>query len=864
MELRNNNREIIYTIAQAGYKKNKSRNRLMIGAAALTVIIIFSVFSIMKGRIDAEYLSEVRHMGHTASTFLEDPTTAQIEEIKSLYYIKDVGAINQFAVGNADGRSIFICVTAEDYAFENIFLPAYTDVYGHYPEKDNEIMLPIRALEEMLIQNPELGMELTFEIYIDRGKSETKTFILSGYYTEYVHPIEGAPIGFFTEGYLNHLGYDMEHPTALFIRQNNLFAGEKVEEMLYRDIETKNDVQRFNSENSANYNVIRATVGGYDVALLCIMLIVVCVFLLNYNVMNLSLNRDVRHYGLLKTLGATNRQIRRTIYWQMLKICTFGIIIGAIVSIGVVLFLLPALLSNYYINNFGVSSKMMTFSPVLMLIAVMLALLISFVSILGPARKAGKIAPVESMKYVGNQKGSQKQFYKGKKGTDLAHMAWRNICRNRRSTVITILSLFLGLSAALSSLVIVTGLDYTNNFELFPDFELEAHYNPQWADNYDKTFYSVTSEDLDYMSSLDGVEQMDVIYVDYILLNPDEKVWEPFLKGNYLMESQQEKFDEKEYVKTVKENFYSTIIVADEAFLNELEQYVIQNEIPIDIEGLKAGTSVICTSGQWFSKKILDSSQSVIGESFEIKTSDGEHISNMEFGGYIDVSKEGCPSKHTGIMLNGPDLMISEKAFEQMGLSKRAAATDLHVDDQKEPMIKKKLNMMMEKKRAECPPSEQDMKMPYLGINSEHLAEALDEINTMQTVMYTVSILLILLGLFNYFNATASSLLSRRNEIAVMESIGITRKQLRKMLVTEGIFFSTIVSGLIGSAGSGILILLFQVLKSRLGYAKFYFPYVGMGVVIVMLFIICIMIPLVLYRQIANESVIERLRVNGE
>ena len=56
MTIRNNNSGMIKRLAQAEYRSNKSRNRLMMLAVAMTVIVIFCIFTVMKGRIDAEYL----------------------------------------------------------------------------------------------------------------------------------------------------------------------------------------------------------------------------------------------------------------------------------------------------------------------------------------------------------------------------------------------------------------------------------------------------------------------------------------------------------------------------------------------------------------------------------------------------------------------------------------------------------------------------------------------------------------------------------------------------------------------------------------------------------------------------------------
>ena len=56
--------------------------------------------------------------------------------------------------------------------------------------------------------------------------------------------------------------------------------------------------------------------------------------------------------------------------------------------------------------------------------------------------------------------------------------------------------------------------------------------------------------------------------------------------------------------------------------------------------------------------------------------------------------------------------------------------------------------------------------------------------------MYTVSSLLACMGVFQYFNVTVSSLEARKKEFMVLESLGMTRKQLLRMLVLEGLYYS--------------------------------------------------------------------------
>ncbi|KAF1296184.1 hypothetical protein BAU15_10375 [Enterococcus sp. JM4C] len=871
MKVRNNNRSIIRTLAKADYAHNKFRNWLMIGAVATTVLVLFCIFSFMKGRIDAEYLMEVRHNGSTNTAILNRPTTRQKKEIDHLPYIEKTGKINSFAVAKTEGVDRFAGVGADEAVFTDLFLPAYSDVHGKYPKSSDELMLSVRGLEELGIKEPKVGMKIPVEIHVDAGKTKHETFILSGYYTDYVHPIEGPPIGFFAESYLYQWGLSLNQATNLLIQQKNWYTGTEVEKWLYRDIKTMDELQRFESENSVNYNVIMRTIGGYDIALISMGILLLCVFLLNYNIMNISINRQVRYYGLLKTIGATNRQIRKTIYQQFAKVSVLGLVLGSGLSLVIVLGIVPRLLENFYLNNYGLSSQMMRFEPLLLVVSLVIALLISFISILFPAYKAGKITPMESLAYSGlkvsqknNRRKSQKKNRKKQQSPQLFRMAWRNMWRTRRSTILSLTSIFLGLAIALGSIVVVTALDYTNNFKSFADFTLTSTYHPDGLETtYDETYLSVTLEEADYLTSLEGIEKAEVVYGGYIKIDYEETVWQPYLRDSAERFNLGEE-DTKIEMQELKRDPYTTLLIADNSYLDQLEKHVQDNQLPLDVQGLRVGTSVVSTEGMGFSEKLLKKTYSEIGQTIHLTAvQTNSQPVTKQFGGYFDSTVEGSPHLYYPFKI-GPELIMNESSFLELGLSKRPLEISLYVEEEKEPVIKQKLKKLIAKKTADLPPSEQEFKLPHLNINSERLAEAQDEIKTMKIAMYSISFLLVSLGLVNYINTTISGLLSRRSEFAVMESIGMTRKQLRKLLILEGLFYSGVSSLLLATIGSTGLVLLFKLVKSRLGYAQFFFPYLPMLVIICSLFLICTSIPLFIYRRITHQSVIERLRETME
>ena len=91
MSTRNNNQLVIKELAQAYYKDNKRQNKVLILAIAMSVLLLYSAFSIAYGKIRSDYLIDIRGMGTVATVSLENGSETQYEQMKSLPYIIDAG-----------------------------------------------------------------------------------------------------------------------------------------------------------------------------------------------------------------------------------------------------------------------------------------------------------------------------------------------------------------------------------------------------------------------------------------------------------------------------------------------------------------------------------------------------------------------------------------------------------------------------------------------------------------------------------------------------------------------------------------------------------------------------------------------------
>ena len=416
--MRNNNQEITALLARESYNSNKSRNRILTAAVALTVMMLFGVFSLAVGKLETDILLYMRNSGTAASTTLERGNKEQQEEIEALPYIKAVGS--SVYIGNTEEYS---CEVLDETGWEKMTAPAYSDIHGEYPQKTEEIMLPVRALEEIGIHEPELGMEIPASITLPDGEKLEKTFILSGYYTDYRDPAIYRPAGYFSQEFLQRLPIDIAENTTLLIQQKDNIDDEAIEDMLYQDVEMRDDSQQFFGGISVYRQSVYDLAGGFDTAVLMAGLILFGAAMLLYNVMYISLSRDIRQYGLLKTMGTTKKQLRSIVLRQTGRLLAGGCVLGGAAGILITVTVIPRLLSGMYLQGRGEASAMIAFRPWILALAVVFGGLVTLLSSLWAMNRVVKMSPVEAVKYTGQnvknggkKRSRGKRSHRGKKG----------------------------------------------------------------------------------------------------------------------------------------------------------------------------------------------------------------------------------------------------------------------------------------------------------------------------------------------------------------------------------------------------------------------------------------------------------------
>lgn len=128
-------------LMDASRKKNQNRNRLLFIVITITVGVIFSVFSLIYGKMEIDIQKNMKADGMAVSTYIENGTADMTQQLTQLPCIESIGK-EKFAGKLLDDSIKYCdCVITDVTGFEKMIRPAFTNVVGTYPEKENEIML---------------------------------------------------------------------------------------------------------------------------------------------------------------------------------------------------------------------------------------------------------------------------------------------------------------------------------------------------------------------------------------------------------------------------------------------------------------------------------------------------------------------------------------------------------------------------------------------------------------------------------------------------------------------------------------------------------------------------------------------------
>ena len=824
----NNNGPILKKLTKRSLKANKRRNFFLVMAIMLTTLLIGSVFSVGMSLVESVKMEQLRFAGTMAHAAVGHPTTEQIKQLHTLDYVKEVGTGNSVGVvqNTADMGNISLTLHYFDKTeWEELRAPAYVDIVGNYPEKENEIMVSRGVLKRMGIDTPSIGMEIPLTYYTDSENRDSiiqETFTLSGWFTSYafVQSTETADVIFVSHALSQRYGKTVEKDGSASI----LFADEsRVSEYCSALVA---DLGLAENQPVAMVQLYEADAGQETATLISLCAIVVFLiftgYLLIYNILYISISHDVQFYGLLKTIGTTPKQIKRIVIRQVMRLCLIGIPIGIILSLLLSLGVVPFLISE--LGAISTDEAVVSFSPIIYVGAVFFPLLTAILAASKPARKAASISPIEAQKYTGVI-GNVKHI------RSLAHgkpyrMAWRNIFRDKKRAGVVLFSLFLGVTTFLS----VTTLVFSTDISKYIDATFESDFvldNEAWPTQ------KLDASLVEQLMLIPGAENIHSTTWEEMRLDYSDAFREYI--ANHPMQEQISALSEQD----IEDNFNGFLIGVDG---ETLTKYRDRLGSPIDIEAFDRGEiALIATDNPELFSNVQELN---ITPSYREENS----VSNQQkykfaLGGFVPFSYKGIGSSLA------PTVIVSNTIMQEWFGEPAVKQLDMNVASGYEKNAFIALKQIIGNNS---------------GISLTSRIESMEELNRAKMAVLilggSISFVIALIGILNFVNVMSVSVVARKRELATLESIGMSHKQVRKMLISEGLYYAIITLILVLSAGNLIAYGIFKLFQQQVSFAVFTYPFILAASIILVIMIICFITPERMYRSLSRETITERLR----
>ena len=521
-----------------------------------------------------------------------------------------------------------------------------------------------------------------------------------------------------------------------------------------------------------------------------------------YSIFYISVASSIRNYGQLRTIGTTKRQIKKMVYREGKLLAAIAIPIGLIIGNVIGYFLVPA--GWYWLTALCVTVGVGLF-----------AFIIVMISIRTPVKKAAAVSPMEALRYSDYKETMKESSVLHRKITP-ASLAKMNLSRQKTKSILTILSLSLGgVLVVLISTMLVSydGVAEARGRE-FPtgEFNIQLNANQSW-DTADVSLAGLQKKNLLNADFVNAIESMDGV--------TGTKRWY-YTDAEYRVNDYDDNWIygfAKEDVSVLEEN-----LIAGTVDYNEL---VSKNGI-ILINDTAENLSLSAQLGDEVEVDFLTKAGQTITKSYTIMgiVSNFSHPAfNMCFAMPMELMNEAC-----GMDCSGTVSVMAET--------------------NKSDTIEASLNQLID--------GNHDLVM-------DTIEESITYYSRNQQLPFgallIVAIIVVCFSFINLVNTTITNFLSRRQEIGMLQAIGLSKRQLMKMLCYEGMLYSAFATLVTLLLGAGLGFLCVQAMKTMNPYFDYSFPWLVILLYLAILLIVQFILISYTTGSLRKQSLVEQIRV---
>ncbi|MDQ0340517.1 putative ABC transport system permease protein [Caldalkalibacillus uzonensis] len=741
---------------------------------------------------------------------------------------------------------------------------------GRFPEREGEIVISEEVFYEAGVEY-NIGDQFTVEIgrRVDQGevlsheplsKTEklevftTETYTVTGIITRSRFESWESP-GYSAISYLEEsrlLPEERVNVSIVAVNPEQIFeqAPKLAEAAGALEIRYNNELLKWMgiTQNERVINAMRS------VGLIIILLIVVGSVTVIYNAFAISVSERTKQFGMLASVGATKRQIRRMVFWEGLIVGLIGLPVGilsGLAGIGVTLEVINHLMQDSVFNT-GVGLRLIV-SPETILVSVLFISLTIFLSVYIPAKKASKISPIEAIRLNREIRITGKTLRTSRLTRLLfgieGELALKNLKRNKRRYRATLFSLFISIVLYISFSSFMT-YGFVSSDIYYTDISHDFEVAKQGIGLEESLqFY-------DQVAQLDDVERFAVSRM--IFSTAEEMKREQF--GRFI-QSYLESGEEGDIFRTPEGGYrmhFNLVAVGEEEFATyarELGLDVADYTNPGEIRGILVNRNVIPFSAEYKPLNIEAGERIALVEEHY-----GELVNPYRFTLEIGAVTNQLPLGVYPAQLGDVHVIVSEDAFNRIyqkvhDQSKETANFVRMYIKLKEGADRRAFAEAVRTLDAGLHPG------PYLLVyDTKENQEELKRTKTMISIfLYGFVSLITLIGVTNIFNTISTNVALRRREFAMLKSVGLTPAGFNKMINYESIFYG--LKALLYGLPVGILVSLWMH-RSIADVFQFSFvlPWKEILVCIVGVFVIVFLTMLQSSAKLKKENIIDALK----
>lgn len=811
-------------VAYCNMRHYKSKNILIGIAIILTTLLLFVIPSIGKDMVEVNFavINKIYPTWHALYRNVDESTVMKLaahHDVKTYGLRSDAGYMNL--------EDATVSMMYMDRTGMELYKVKLKE--GQLPQKENDIVVS-KGILEALGQNGKIGDTITvpYQILKDDGLDYTKEkdFRICGFLADNESSKEQKQYtSLVSEAFLK-AEIPVEQVKYRFLLQVNGQKGNTTADYtetiqnIARQFGISEDDMNINKEYLAANYVDPATIP----VIVGIMLIVVLAGIITiYSVYYVSMNQRVREFGKLKAIGATKRQLRQIVLREGMGVALFAIPIGLLigtVAVKVVLlqFVEHAKDSNVLITEaYKVVAKgeVQLYYWWIYLLAIAVTLCTVYLSLMKPMRMAAKVSEIEAMRYQGGSK-RQKSSRKGYQFLNIGRLTKRNLAENKKKSTITIVSMAV---TGIFVMMVATVLSCANpmesakssivgQYEISPIVESgnKEHPEYEWAEVQKN---NPLNEGLkQQIEELDGVERVDVFTALKVSGGPfEEKNGTEFING------------------------------VPEEYAEELKKGITEGNVTY--EELKSGDKVILDRAllHWYP-------DIKVGDKLKLNIHDGDNTFQKE----IEVAAIG--EYGTGLT-NYNCLIMAKEGAEKLTINNSSSYFQVIADKDYDEALEASLQAIVD------------------GSGRLQMRTWKNEYDTWENAIqmtrgacYAFIIILAAISIMNLINTMINSVHVRKKELGMMQAIGMSDRQLMKMLQLEGIFYT--VGTLIISIGVGSLagypLFLYAKRTGMFDISTYHYLVTAAIIIILTLFVIQMLLAIFIAKSVRKDSLIERIR----